>query len=97
MGLMDATREKAIQALAQVNRERRARKGVPLARLVDEAAMRFDLDAGTSEWLLRMAVQGRSDSGPTDCPTCGGALQPAASLEGMLVCGSGHLIAARQA
>jgi len=88
---MDASREKALRALAHVNAERVARPGIPAWQLVDEAARRFDLDAAQSEWLLRTVLDAGKPH-PTACPTCGGALQPAKGLEGMTTCGSGHLV-----
>ena len=87
--------EKSIAALAHVNGERQAHPETPLVRLVDEAAVRFDLDAAQSEWLLRMALQPASGEGPAECPTCGGALQEAENVAGHLVCGSGHLVSRR--
>ena len=87
---MDASRERAIEALGWVNAERASRPDAPLWKLVDEAARRFDLDAARSEWLLRTA-QGSGDA----CPTCGGALQQAARIPGTRVCGSGHLVPER--
>ena len=87
---VDAHREKVLKALEHVNAERAQRPGVPTWKLVDEAARHFDLDAAQSEWLLRTA----SAPKPAECPTCGGALQPAKKLPGMRVCGSGHLIPA---
>lgn len=45
-------------AVAHLAAEREARPGVPLPKLVDEAALRFDLDAASSEWLLRTALRG---------------------------------------
>ena len=87
--------EKSIAALEHVNAERLARPDVPLVRLVDEASLRFDLDAAQSEWLLRTALQPRAGAGPAECPTCGGALQEAENVAGHLVCGSGHLVSRR--
>jgi hypothetical protein len=81
--------EKTVAALRHLNEQRAARPGVPLVKLVDEAARQLDLDALQSEWLLRVALQ------PRECSTCGGALQEAKGLEGQLVCGSGHLVTAR--
>jgi hypothetical protein len=86
--------EKSIAALAHVNAERLAHPQAPLVRLVDEAAVRFDLDAAQSEWLLRTALQPPT-GGPAECPTCGGALQEAQGVAGHLVCGSGHLVSRR--
>lgn len=91
-----STHEKSLAALEHLNAERQARPGEPLMRLVDEAAQRFDLDAAQSEWLVRMALQ--PDPGrdvPSECPTCGGALQDAEGVAGHLVCGSGHLLPRR--
>ena len=44
-------------AVAHLAAEREARPEVPLPKLVDEAALRFDLDAMSSEWLLRTALR----------------------------------------
>ena len=88
-----ADHEKSIEALRHLNAEVQSRPAEPLARLVDEAAMRFDLDAVASEWLLRMALEARAEAPAADCPTCGGALQEARDVAGHLVCGSGHLVA----
>ena len=88
---MDVSREKALRALAHVNAERAARPGAPAWQLVDEAARRFDLDAAQSEWLLRTVLDAVRPQ-PSECPTCGGALQPAKGLAGMSTCGSGHLV-----
>lgn len=90
--------EKSIQALAHVNAERSQRPGVPLVKLVDEAALRFDLDAGQSEWLLRTALApapGEAGSARTTCPTCGGELQEAEGVAGHLTCALGHLVSRR--
>jgi hypothetical protein len=90
-----ADHEKSIEALQHLNAERDARPGTPLPALVDEAARRFDLDAAQSEWLLRTALEGRGPV-PSECATCGGALQEAQGVAGHLVCGSGHLVARRE-
>jgi hypothetical protein len=88
--------EKTVHALKELNEERAARPGVPLVKLVDEMALRHDLDAAQSEWLLRMALEPLPGEEPTACPTCGGALNEAEGVAGHLVCGSGHLVARRK-
>lgn len=88
--------EKSIQALKHLNEDRQARPGTPLVKLVDEMAQRYDLDAAQSEWLLRMALEPKAGEEPSECPTCGGALNEAEGVAGHLVCGSGHLVPRRR-
>lgn len=46
------------RAVRWISDERVARPDVPLAKLVDEASMRFDLDPAQEEWLLHTFVTG---------------------------------------
>ena len=45
------------RALEWLVQERSSRPEVSLVKLVDEAALRFDLSAAQSEWLLRNAME----------------------------------------
>ena len=45
------------RAVEWLQSERLERPGIPLFRLSDEAARRFDLDALESEWLLATALR----------------------------------------
>ena len=55
--------DKVRHAVEHLNSERVARPEVPLLKLVDEAALRFDLDAAQSEWLLMSAIRMKHPEG----------------------------------
>ena len=52
------------RAVEYLNAERASRPEVPLWKLVDDAALHFDLDAAESEWLLKMTLETRPGHGP---------------------------------